>query len=91
MKSQTLNPQIYSLQVCLSPLVLLPCQSAGDDAEKAVRLPGAHMSSFTPSPRGPHRSEDTWAVLSNRPHFGPLCILGYQSALHIPVTTLGGL
>ena len=91
MKSQTLNPQIYSLLVCLSPLVLLPCQSVGDDAEKAVRLPGVHMSSFSPSPRGPHRSEDAWDVLSNGPRFGPLCILGYQPALHIPVTVLGGI
>ena len=91
MKSQTLNPQIYSLQVCLSPLVLLPSQSAGDDTEKAVRLPVVHMSSFSLSPRGPHRSEDAWDVLSNGPCFGPLCILGYQPALHIPVTVLGGI
>lgn len=65
MKSQTLNPQIYSLPVCLNLLVLLPSHSAGDGAEKAVCLPGAHVSSLTPSPRGPRRAEDTWHLLSS--------------------------
>ena len=39
--------------------------SAGDGAEKAVRLPGAHVSSLTPSPQGLHRAEDTWHFLTN--------------------------
>lgn len=56
MKSQTLNPQIYSPQICLNLILLLPCYSGGHDTEKAEHLPGAHHELFHPMPLGSSQS-----------------------------------
>ena len=79
MKSQTLNPQIYSPQICLNLVLLLPCYSGGDDTEKAFLVPTTSSSILCPW--GPHKVEESWRSISNSATLWSLCVF-QATSLH---------
>lgn len=73
MKSHTLNPQIYSPQICLELIASL-LQQRRSHREGSLSASTHCELSLTQDSSGPHRVEDSWDFISKRAAFWSLCV-----------------